>query len=374
MEDFETASPEALHGKLQEYRASLDDIEKALEAQPNEPQLLRLKNDLEVVVNLIEDLVKFREDEGADVAIAPAPEPEESRLQSRHSVPTADAAHRSAVAASVAAASAAAAAAAPAAAEPAGAPPIGQTGISVQTVGSALIGRTCLALHEGEKLPAEIISFRKDPKAGSKVTVELIGYGTQEEVAINQIELLQPASPALLTPGTRCQAIFSEDGRWYECDIEEQTPNGYNVRYSNYGNREEVKFDRVRLHGETVDGQRKRKVKEVITAGGFRIPEYLQVKSTDTEKQKQIKKKKSNLLKKEQRKEQIEKEAKARQGCWQSHAKKNIDKRAGRSNQDSIFRSSSLPEAKVGVTRSGEGMTSFGQRTRHVFDRPEEEN
>eukprot|EP00914_Ancora_sagittata_P025969 GHVO01051296.1.p2 GENE.GHVO01051296.1~~GHVO01051296.1.p2 ORF type:complete len:273 (-),score=59.52 GHVO01051296.1:328-1146(-) len=267
-QDFETASLEALRAKLEEYETSLRQIDEAIENEA-EPQLHRLKNDLEVVVNLIKDLIKFREAEELEVALPAAPTPPRQEVQLERPRPPR---HSHAEA-------------------PAPTPvPSTPSGVSVQTVGSALVGRSCLAAHEGDKFVAEILAFKKDPRTGSnKVTVQFVGFTTPEEVPLSSIEILQPVSPALLTPGTRAQAVFSDDGKWYECDIEEQTSNGYRVRYVSYGNTEEVKFDRVRLVGDVVGGVKKRKVKEVVTAGGLRIPETLQIKTGDTEKQKVVK-------------------------------------------------------------------------------------
>ncbi|PIA47038.1 hypothetical protein AQUCO_01400030v1 [Aquilegia coerulea] len=40
--------------------------------------------------------------------------------------------------------------------------------------------------------------------------------------------------------GTKVQAVWSEDGEWYDATIESHTPNGYYVTYNEWGNREEV--------------------------------------------------------------------------------------------------------------------------------------
>ncbi|KAL5715507.1 hypothetical protein ACHQM5_017317 [Ranunculus cassubicifolius] len=42
--------------------------------------------------------------------------------------------------------------------------------------------------------------------------------------------------------GTKVEAVYSEDGEWYEATIESHTPNGYFVTYNEWGNKEEVKF------------------------------------------------------------------------------------------------------------------------------------
>ncbi|CAN6584664.1 unnamed protein product [Malus baccata var. baccata] len=46
--------------------------------------------------------------------------------------------------------------------------------------------------------------------------------------------------------GTKVQAVWSEDGEWYDATIESLTPNGYFVTYDSWGNKEEVDPDNVR--------------------------------------------------------------------------------------------------------------------------------
>lgn len=65
-----------------------------------------------------------------------------------------------------------------------------------------------------------------------------------------------------------------------------------------------------------------RKVKEIVTPGGYRIPEFLTIKDTDTETQKHNKRRKIQQIKKQQRQEQLETEATARATSWRKFASK----------------------------------------------------
>lgn len=40
--------------------------------------------------------------------------------------------------------------------------------------------------------------------------------------------------------GTKVQAVWSEDGEWYDATIEAHIPNGYYVCFDGWGNKEEV--------------------------------------------------------------------------------------------------------------------------------------
>eukprot|EP00438_Fugacium_kawagutii_P035956 Skav233249 [mRNA] locus=scaffold2371:15358:21333:- [translate_table: standard] len=57
--DF-SQSAEELLTKLDTYREQLAQVEEALEQQPDEPSLVKLKNDLTEVIVLTEDLVKYQ--------------------------------------------------------------------------------------------------------------------------------------------------------------------------------------------------------------------------------------------------------------------------------------------------------------------------
>merc|ERR1712232_33605 len=118
-------------------------------------------------------------------------------------------------------------------------------------------------------------------------TVDFIGFQNQREYKITDIRMLRPPHPAQCQPGTKCQAIFHEDGLWYDCMITEQTEKGYKVTFAEYATKTEVKFDQVRLGGNKTD--KKRTVKEIQTPAGYRIPESLVIQKTDTDDQKETK-------------------------------------------------------------------------------------
>ena len=107
--DF-SQSAEELLTKLDTYREQLAQVEEALEQQPDEPSLVKLKNDLTEVIVLTEDLVKYQ-------AAAP------TEAEQAAGAETAGTAGRASVA-------------------PA---PSGRQGKSVHT---ALVGRTCEAFFE----------------------------------------------------------------------------------------------------------------------------------------------------------------------------------------------------------------------------------
>eukprot|EP00918_Siedleckia_nematoides_P086992 GHVU01191357.1.p1 GENE.GHVU01191357.1~~GHVU01191357.1.p1 ORF type:complete len:205 (+),score=48.27 GHVU01191357.1:268-882(+) len=198
------------------------------------------------------------------------------------------------------------------------------------------------------------------------------------------MRLLPICDPSHCHPGTMAIGLYGEDGQWYDCEVQEVGSRSLRVRYTEYNNEEEIPFDRIRLKrgddAEAAAKEKKRKAKEILTPAGYRIPQTLQISTADSEHVKKQKKKKIQLLKKQQRNDQVEEEARGRASAWQHHTQKAKTKRLISRNltsmtltglrqqtNASIFKTSDLPEGKVGVTNSGRGMTTFTNRAKHVF-------
>lgn len=345
---------------LEENRQALANVERALSSQPENrnEELLKLKKELEEVINVTEELVVPARSEPQEVGTG-AELAETSRT---------DAASKA------------------------------TPETSNQTFQS-IVGRTCVFEAHGNKVYGRVQKFSKREGKGERIIVQVVGASSDDnlssakhmEVDLRAVRLLVPPSVSLLEKGARGQAIWTEDGVWYECviiDTFESRQGGQmqvRVKFTEYGNEDVVPIDRVRLFGPTGGAPasaQKRKIKEITTPGGYKIPEPLQIKPTDSEHQKQLKKKKIGLLKKQQRQDSAETEARQRASAWQKHftggkSKSKVVKRTpprvGSSTCSSIFSTSNLPEGKVGVTNSGRGMTSFRTRQKHVYDADDDE-
>jgi len=247
------------------------------------------------------------------------------------------------------------------------------------------VGRTCLASVDGEKRFGEIVKIKRSGDTGITVVVQFFGTawgGTAPppitEFSSEAVQMMPAAKN--LTVGSRCQAVASDDGRLHSCTIEKVIgKSGYKVRFLGLGMNEELRSDRVYApqrggESEAVGAGNKKKkfVKEIITPGGYKLPEYLQVKPTDSQHQIASKRRKISMLKKEQRKEQVEEHAKERQSSWLQHNHKVSSKHVN-TTKSSIFSTSENPSGKVGVTNSGRGMTSFQARQRHEFENVDDE-
>ncbi|KAF5731798.1 survival of motor neuron-related-splicing factor 30 [Tripterygium wilfordii] len=189
--------------------------------------------------------------------------------------------------------------------------------------------------------------------------------------------------PEKFPVGTKVQAVWSEDGEWYDATIEALTPNGYYVSYDEWGNREEVDPANVRpvqydalLEAERVAEATKQAIKRKIAqAASFdfqsrSLPAKLRIESDDPEEVKAAKRKKIHSFKSKMRMEQLEVTQNKRQNAWQQFQTtkgraKKIGFFSGR-KRESIFKSPEDPQGKVGVTGSGKGLTEFQRREKHL--------
>eukprot|EP00931_Biecheleriopsis_adriatica_P091612 TRINITY_DN654_c0_g1_i1.p1 TRINITY_DN654_c0_g1~~TRINITY_DN654_c0_g1_i1.p1 ORF type:complete len:335 (+),score=115.19 TRINITY_DN654_c0_g1_i1:53-1057(+) len=331
MADF-TQSAEELLTKLDTYREQLAQVEEALEQTPDEPSLVKLKNDLTEVIVLTEDLVKYQ-------AAAPT-EAEQAAA--------ADAGKQSTV------------------------PQEKPSSSRVKSVHTALVGRTCEAFFEQKWYNGEIKSVRRDERGLERCMVEFIGFSNSREFKVNDVRLLRPPHPAQCQPGTRCQAIFPEDGLWYDCVITEQTEKGYKITFTDYGAKSEVKFDQIRLQSSGKVGQQKRTVKELTTPAGYKIPESMAIQKTDTEEVIEAKKRKITAIKKQQRQDKLEEEHTKQQTSWQKffYNKASTRSKCGFMSgkpKESIFKVPESLEGKVGVMGSGKEMTKFDEARKFTY-------
>jgi len=327
--DF-TQSAEELLTKLDTYREQLAQVEEALEAQPDEASLVKLKNDLTEVIVLTEDLVKYQ-----------AAAPEESGP-------------------------------APGAGTPVTASSSKPQSKSVHT---ALIGRTCEAFHDQKWYNAEITAVRRDDRGIERCTCKFIGMTNSREYKITDVKMLRPPHPAQCHPGTKCQAVFPEDGLWYDCVITEQTEKGYKINFTDYGSKAEVKFDQIRIRSASTTSKvesKKRSVKEVVTPAGYKLPESLTIAKTDTEEVIDTKKRKIQAIKKSQRTDRLDEDAQKAQSSWQ---KFHYNKASTRSKtgflsgkpKESIFKVPENVEGRVGFMNSGSQMTSFQEARKFTY-------
>lgn len=255
---------------------------------------------------------------------------------------------------------------------------------------------------------SEYVDMEKELAEVISLTEELLATAKQSENSVLNIGIADDASPSLndawgasehdkeprsmsdlsdrFPVGTKVQAVWSDDGEWYDATIEAITPNGYFVCYDGWGNKEEVDPANVRpveegvvnalLEAEKVAEATKQDIKRKIAqaaASDFQsrtLPEKLRIDPNDPEDVKATKRKKIHAFKSKMRLEQLEVTQNKRQNAWQQFQTnkgraKKIGFFSGR-KKESIFKSPEDPNGKVGVTGSGKGLTDFQKREKHL--------
>ncbi|KAG8650355.1 survival of motor neuron-related-splicing factor 30 isoform X3 [Manihot esculenta] len=240
--------------------------------------------------------------------------------------------------------------------------------------------------------------FRVKNKKVIALTEELLATAKQNEISGSDIGPGTSASPSLPQPkdsegmsselekfpvGAKVQAVWSEDGEWYDATIEAFTPNGYYVSYDGWGNKEEVDPANVRpvelnalVEAERVAEATKQAIKRKIAQAAFvdfesrSLPPKLRINAEDPEDVKAAKRKKIHAFKSKMRFEQLEVAQNKRQNAWQQFqttkgSSKKVGFFSGR-KRESIFKSPDDPYGKVGVTGSGKGLTEFQKREKHL--------
>ncbi|XP_058097541.1 uncharacterized protein LOC131242728 isoform X2 [Magnolia sinica] len=194
-----------------------------------------------------------------------------------------------------------------------------------------------------EKELAEVIALTEELLSTAKQT-ELSGLGTDADVSpdqrqpdessIHEMESSKLSEPyERFSVGTKVQAVWSEDGEWYDATIEGLTPNGYHVSYDGWGNKEEVDPGNVRpvqegavnallkaeREAEATKQAIKRKIAQAASADfqSRNLPAKLRIEPDDPEDVKTAKRKKIHAFKSKMRFEQLEVTQNKRQNAWQ---------------------------------------------------------
>ncbi|KFK33448.1 hypothetical protein AALP_AA5G015300 [Arabis alpina] len=248
----------------------------------------------------------------------------------------------------------------------------------------------------------EYADMEKELKEVIALTEELLATAKQNEISLSDAGVSagatanfpggawgkadlsnDPIHEGKFPVGTKVQAVFSDDGEWYDATVEAHTLNGYFVSYNEWGNREEVDPDNVRAieNNALLEAERlaeatknalKRKIEQAASSDyqSKTLPAKLKIDPNDPEDVKIAKRKKIHAFKSKARQEQLEVVQNKKQNAWQqfqtTKAKtKKVGFFTGR-KKESIFKSPEDPFGKVGVTGSGKGLTDFQKREKHL--------
>lgn len=307
-----------LNSKISGYRKQLSDVEALLSTDTHNEQFLKLKEDLLKVIQLTSDLITYQtNDNPTDSFVAS----QSSNYDKQN---------------------------------------------TTVSVGGFSVGDR-VEVNSGERPFAAVIIGIDSVKMECRLKY----FEFEEEVILQLSSLHKFESSAFDSldvhpPAFKCQCKYATDQKWYDVTVDAVTEYGFMVTYTQYGNVEEVPLEYLRPTPTKKDGGKDNKLKP-DNNGIIPIPESLKILPTDTEEEKNRKKKKLKAIKSTNRIKTQEIEVTATQKTWQSFVNKSGKRALTGVVKQSMFASPDVVEGKVGVTNSGLGMTDFERRKRHNF-------
>ncbi|SCP04156.1 survival motor neuron-like protein, putative [Plasmodium ovale] len=190
--------------------------------------------------------------------------------------------------------------------------------MQVTNESAAVIGRTCSFIYENKKVYGMIENVVMENNI-EQLLIEIFENSEKIVIPKNYVQLNDILQESSLSENNQYQALYRKDGQWYDCILSKSKGDTYLITYIGYNNSEYVKNDQVRI-------KKKKKIKEITTPAGYKIPENLIVKENDSLKVKKKKKKKRIALKKKQKSELINKEFASKTQQWRSFHEKAVSK------------------------------------------------
>ena len=220
---------------------------------------------------------------------------------------------------------------------------------------------------------------------GATARVKYFEFETEVLLPLSDLRRMAPGplQRRAVRVGLEGECKYATDNKFYPCVVQALTPNGCIVKYTQFGNTEEVPINYLRPvaavgsssssssgsgggTGGGKDGKWKNKTGKDGEARLLPIPEALQIKDTDTEEEKARKIKKQRVIRNKNRLVRRDQEQKATQQSWQKFVQKGSKR--GIVKESSMFATPDEPLGKVGVVGSGKGVTS--QTDTHLKKRP----
>jgi survival-of-motor-neuron-related-splicing factor 30 len=344
-----------IEGKLQLYRAQRVQVDQLIALDPSNAQFLKLQDDLDKVITLTEALLSQLDGDGPEFAAE-----NKSDAEGVNAVGTDDGDRYS----------------------------LGDLdddeSIHSSTERALKVGDRVEVTGGAHPFPAIITGIINE----TEFKVKYYAYEAEVSLPLSCLQRLGSdgfrASEVVV--GLKCHCKYAPDQQYYEAIVASKTEHGYIVSYSEYGNVEEVPLEYLRplpVLILTKDGSKLEALQDSTSKKSkgngkdpesklIPIPAKLLILPTDTEEEKQRKKKKIKVIKNKNRLIEQDTESAQVAQSWQKFVVKNIKstKRAltGLPKTGSMFASSDMVNARVGVVNSGKGMTTFVERKKHKFD------
>ena len=197
------------------------------------------------------------------------------------------------------------------------------------------VGRICNSYYESEnKWYTAIINQVYLHDLTAEIT--WLGYKEKEVLQFKYIKISEPMKKEELEVGMLCEAIYYDDGKWYNANIQMISDHGVHVKYNKYDDVEVVSFESIRITPEQklLFQKKKENIKTKAAPEDnmeFKVPEYLKITPADNEMQRLSKKKRAKSLKNSHKQKIIEKINKEKQDEWINFSSKNKKKGFGAS-------------------------------------------
>ncbi|ETO86186.1 hypothetical protein, variant [Phytophthora nicotianae P1976] len=339
------ASLEELEARLVTFTEQLQNIHELLQSDPTNTEFLNIAKDLVEVIQLTKETIDLKVNAASSSQVTESQKPQEPRQES----------------------------------------------LTLELKYEP--GSVVEALQQGVWYPAHVDSLTSD----GSYNVKFLGFGTTAELkedALRAIEVDEDQASQLpaketITEGFKCQAKYYADAVVYPCSVTKVTELGFQVLFDGYGNSEEVPYEYLRptalLQSEVgpttaqtsptnaVDGATALagaatapKVAPAVIHKPIKVPENLQILPSDTEAEKERKRKRIRAIKSLNRHKTIDNERNIKQHDWKAFQykakKKGLKKGVSgvlSKRGSSMFASPDTVQGRVGVVGSGQGMTTF---------------
>jgi hypothetical protein len=258
-----------------------------------------------------------------------------------------------------------------------------QMGEAKQTEYKYGAGDRCMApWTDGKFYVARVENILEQATDAGDTLVTYLDYGNTEVVHNRLLKVYAHAPAQFLLEGADIKAVNSTDGLFYDANIESiVSPGLYRVSFKKTGKNKKRKKAEVAQHDIVLKVEEKKEEKKVSkkrkqkepekTIGDFVIPEHLTPVMTDTDQQKQHKRKMIKRLKQEHRRAVNDHIANKRQGNWLSFqaglkGKSQSGFMRGKKRK-SIWATPDVTTGNEGVTGVNNTLTTFEVRKRPTY-------
>lgn len=186
---------------------------------------------------------------------------------------------------------------------------------------STMNGKICSAFYdiESQWYLAMINEVNCEDKSAE---ITWLGYKEKCSLPWSHIKVQPSIKKESLEVGMFCDAIYYEDGKWYQASIEMISEHGVHVKYKKYEDVEVVSFDSIRITPQQnllnqkrkEESQQNKKDEEINLE--FKLPEHLKITPADNEVQRLSKRKKVKSLKNTHKQKVMDIISKEKQDNW----------------------------------------------------------